>query len=338
MRDEGQGDARDRRQAHVHADVLDHLREQDHGRTGAQQEPEAVRCDRGRPRHPVEEDREQSQQQQAAEQSELLRIDGEDKVGGALRDVAELALEAVQPALAEDPARPDRDARLDQVVAGTQRVLGGVEEDLQALALVAPQQVRQQRYRDRDTGQDRGQDQPRRPRQEEQAQQQGGEDVGGAEIGLVKHEQRRRQAEDAQHQHLAPAGGLSPRQKGRQGHQDQQLGDLRRLHLEAGHPDPALGAVGRVPGHLDRYQQQQHQPVQVRRGRLQTPVVEGGGGHVEQQAGRDAPHLGREVCARGREQRHQPQHHQGRQGQRLRQVSSAYQGSGRGGCSSSRRS
>ena len=47
----------------------------------------------------------------------------------------ELTLQFVQPPLAEESARPDRDPRLQQVVAGAERVLVGVEEDLEASSL-----------------------------------------------------------------------------------------------------------------------------------------------------------------------------------------------------------
>jgi hypothetical protein len=69
-------------------------------------------------------------------QPELLGEDGEDEVDGAFGHEAELALQTVQPALSEQPARADRDPCLEHVVSGTQRILVGIEKDLEPAPLV----------------------------------------------------------------------------------------------------------------------------------------------------------------------------------------------------------
>ena len=50
-----------------------------------------------------------------------------------------MGLRALQPALADDAARTDRDGRLYGVIAGTERVLRRVEQRQDALALVVVQ-------------------------------------------------------------------------------------------------------------------------------------------------------------------------------------------------------
>ena len=76
------------------------------------------------------------QNQQLAEQAELLADDREDEVGRALRQEFELRLAAVHVALAEHAARADGDLRLDDVVAGAERVVFGIQEGQYALALI----------------------------------------------------------------------------------------------------------------------------------------------------------------------------------------------------------
>ena len=69
----------------------------------------------------------------------LLAERGEDEVGVLLGQEIELALGAEQEALAGHAARAERDLRLGDVIAGAQRILLRVEEDLDAAALVVVQ-------------------------------------------------------------------------------------------------------------------------------------------------------------------------------------------------------
>ena len=82
-----------------------------------------------------------------AEQAELLADHGEDEVGRALGQELELRLAAVHPALAEHAARADRDLRLDDVIAGAERVALRVEQRQHALALVVVHEVPGDRHR-----------------------------------------------------------------------------------------------------------------------------------------------------------------------------------------------
>src|SRR5258708_5783017 len=95
---------------------------------------------RSPPRRSQDADQQQAesrQQNQASDQAELLGEDREDEVGRPFGHETQLALQPVEPSLAEQAARTDRDPRLQQVVAGAEGVLVRVEKDLETLALVA---------------------------------------------------------------------------------------------------------------------------------------------------------------------------------------------------------
>ncbi len=72
----------------------------------------------------------------AADEAPLLGEHREDEVGVLLGQEVELVLRAVQVALAAEHARADGDLRLDDVVAGAERVGLRIEEGQQALLLV----------------------------------------------------------------------------------------------------------------------------------------------------------------------------------------------------------
>ena len=80
-----------------------------------------------------------------ADEADLLGQHGEDEVGLLLRQEAQLALRALQEALAPDAARAERDLRLDDVVAGAERIALGVEEGEHPLLLVVVQLLPEQR-------------------------------------------------------------------------------------------------------------------------------------------------------------------------------------------------
>src|SRR5260221_4319016 len=83
-----------------------------------------------------EDQRIKSEQGDAADETELLGQHGEDEVGLLLGQEVEMALRAVQEALAEEPARAERDLRLQDVIAGAERIVLGVEKGVDAVALV----------------------------------------------------------------------------------------------------------------------------------------------------------------------------------------------------------
>ena len=55
----------------------------------------------------------------------------------AFGKIFEVALASVEEALAPDAARPDRDLRLGDVIAGAERIAFGIEEHVDPLALIA---------------------------------------------------------------------------------------------------------------------------------------------------------------------------------------------------------
>jgi hypothetical protein len=78
-------------------------------------------------------------QQQVAQQAELLGEGGKDEVGGALGNEFQVGLRALHEALAPDPARADGDHALDDVKTLAQRVSRRVQQGADALLLVVAQ-------------------------------------------------------------------------------------------------------------------------------------------------------------------------------------------------------
>ncbi len=131
-----------------------------------------------------------SDQDDVADEPELLGVDGEDEVAGALGDELEVGLRALHPALAERTAGADRDHRLERVEALAERVGRRIDQRQDALALV----VVQQRPRHGQHGQsaDRHHRQPA-PRQagEEDHEEAGAEhQQRRAEVGLLDDQRR----------------------------------------------------------------------------------------------------------------------------------------------------
>ena len=87
---------------------------------------------------PPQDHREEGDNQQhAADQPPFLGHRREDEIGMAFGEVIKVALGAVQESLAEHPARADRDFRLADMVAEAERIAFGIEEDQDAVALIA---------------------------------------------------------------------------------------------------------------------------------------------------------------------------------------------------------
>src|ERR1700694_4244421 len=184
IRDQRQRDAGDGQQPDVHAHVLDHLDQDQDEHPAGEQLAQPVGRHGGRPEEPDQQGAEDRQQHEAAKQPELLGEDRKHEVRRPLGHEAELALQPVQPALAEKAAGPDRDPGLHQVVPGTKGILAGVEEDLEAPSLVAVEYVGQKR--DGDTpGEREHEELPGAGAGEEQhAEQHPDQDDRRAEVGL----------------------------------------------------------------------------------------------------------------------------------------------------------
>ena len=121
--DQRQRDADHRREAHHHhqvdRDVEEDRRGQARrGRAGAKRRLRAQRDADPPARSPSR----RRGSAAAADQAPFLGHRREDEIGMALGQIVEMALRAVEEALAEDAARSDRDLRLGDVIAGAERV------------------------------------------------------------------------------------------------------------------------------------------------------------------------------------------------------------------------
>src|ERR1700674_1177761 len=280
VRDQRQRDSRDRQQADVHSNVLDDLDEDHHEHAAREQLAEPVRRHGRRSQEPDQQQAEHREQHQASQQAELLGEDGEDEVGRAFGHKAELALKPVQPSLAEQAARPHRDPRLKQVVAGAERVLVRVEKDLQAPALVAVEQVGQQgqRYARRE---DEGEELPRAcPGEEQHAEEHGQEDDRGAEVGLGQDQAGPRRNQEDRETERSPRNRLAAAQISSKDDHKQELRKLRRFEGKTGPRKSGSGAQGRVADEVHRQQDEDHAGVETWGERAQASVVEGCGGDV----------------------------------------------------------
>jgi len=211
---------------------------------------------------------------EAAEQPELLGENRKDEVGGALRHKTELALQAVQPTLAEQAPRPNRDSSLHKVVARTQRVQVRVEEDLQAPSLVAVQQVRKQRERHA-TRKDQRKELPRAGAGEKQhAEQHAEEHYRRAQVWLREDETSRRRDQKERTPECPPRQPLRAAEVGGEYDDEQELGELGRFEREPRHRKPPprtqCGVARQVYGQED----EDHPGVEAKRKRPQAAVVE----------------------------------------------------------------
>ena len=107
------------------------------------------------------------EQDRVADQPEFLAEHGEDEIGVALRQEVEVRLRAVQPALADDAARAERDRRLRRVIAGAERIATRIEERQDPLALIVVQLRPDERADRRGEREQSDDDLPRQPGEEQ---------------------------------------------------------------------------------------------------------------------------------------------------------------------------
>src|SRR5690606_13243539 len=224
-------------------------KEGQHDATG-QQPPEGVLRGHGDVETAPQYRHVQPDQEQHAQQSELLGQHRQDEVGVALRNEVELRLRPVQPALALYAAGTDGDLRLDDVVAGSGRIAVGVEEGQDAVLLV--------RHGDEDPPGRRRQYQGAGPGEDQlpgDTSQQDDEHPGHhdhqrrASVILHQHQPHRQQDNRGTYQQILEAR----RQRTTGQIPGQQHGHQELLHLggletrEAGEVEPGGGAVGLDP-------------------------------------------------------------------------------------------
>src|SRR5690242_10604052 len=143
--DEGQRQAGDRHDAQRHPDVHERLHgEPDRDPSGHQRAERLLGAGRD-PQRAQDDQREQGDDDRGPGETELLPGDREDEVGVLLGDEVAGRQRAVEQAVAEQPARADRDLGLGGAVPGALRVRGRVEERGQPAQLVGLEQVQLER-------------------------------------------------------------------------------------------------------------------------------------------------------------------------------------------------
>src|SRR5208337_3569693 len=134
--DHRQGYADDRQDAAHHTGIDEHIHEEAQCDGPPGQARKGVLSLHREVQRPPDHDAVQNQQHQAGQQTEFLADDRKDEVGGPLRQKLQLRLASHHVALAEHAAGADRDLGLDDVVAGAQRIVFGIQECQYALALI----------------------------------------------------------------------------------------------------------------------------------------------------------------------------------------------------------
>ena len=175
----------------------------------------------------------------------------------AFGQILEMALRALEEALAPDAAGADRDLRLADMIARAQRIAFRVHEDQDALFLI----VMQEAEGDRD---DRGDGEAGT---DEQAQRQAGQKHDGD----AARQDHRRSAQIRLYQHQRP-GNADQHQRGPDGvpaayfpywqhrieagdrQHDDRLHEFRRLQLHEAQVDPALTAAGDAADQFHQHQ------------------------------------------------------------------------------------
>src|SRR5918992_4871846 len=124
VRDEREGDAGQRREPEHGGQVHGRLPAHERGDAGGDELPERISAAEGDGEARERERRERADDEQRADQPELLADDGEDHVGVGLGQVVDL-LDALAESLPGEAARADADDRLHSLEAFALRVLPG---------------------------------------------------------------------------------------------------------------------------------------------------------------------------------------------------------------------
>ena len=133
---EGQREPLDGHEPRDHSDIVHDLEREGRAHARDEEGAEPVAREPRRLEHAPEQQQVERERHRHADEAGLLREHGEDEVGVARRQVAELRLASLHEAAAHEPARAHRDLRLDLLVAGAARVERGVEEGVDARLLV----------------------------------------------------------------------------------------------------------------------------------------------------------------------------------------------------------
>ena len=138
-----------------------------------------------------EHDEIEKQQERRSDEAELFADDGEDEVRVVLRQKVQLALRSVEEPFAKEHTRPDGDFRLDDVVAGAQRIDIRIHEDHDAHFLIIFEKMPEHRHGGKSGRKDSSEQPQSDSRNENHAEENRHEDERGAEIRLLQNEQER---------------------------------------------------------------------------------------------------------------------------------------------------
>src|ERR1019366_2163464 len=218
----------------------------------------------------------------------------ENKIGALLRQKIQPRLRTFQKSLAEWASGADRDFRLDDVVAGAERVGLRIYEADHALALVRLEIVPAQRSR-----QHRGyrQHQHRAQIQAAHENQRNGDQheyQSRAEVGLLEHECRGDAEQDERDDQMAQAPSPFRRLLTQITHHhehDGELGQLGGFEMEGAQIDPSARSAGGVAGDHYGDQESDHHHIKWVGVGLQSSIVDKDRDEHRDCAGRDPNQL-----------------------------------------------
>ncbi len=213
----------------------------------------------------------------------------------------------MEEALAPDSARSDRDLRLGDVIAGAQGIALGVEEDVDALPLVAVEHAVGDRRGDRDRGRGNEEDPGRQAGEEHHRHPAQHDHDAGAEVGLDEDQEGRHPEQDERRPDRARLADLADRNElveAGEGEDDRRLHELRRLQADRAEVEPALRPLADEAERLHADEHDEGQPVNRKGEGLDRPLAQPrhGDGHAEEEQEDDAllhrPGLGRSAGRR----------------------------------------
>ncbi len=252
----------------------DHRRDPD-----AQHRAEAVARLRGDADRPEAQEQIEPDEDGAADEAPLLREDGEREVGGLVGDEAELVLHPLEVAVAHELPVADGDAGVVGVPSRLQNVRLGVEEHLDAGALIVEQHVLVGHVRADDRRAEEEEDAaPLELRHRGDGEEDEDVDHRRAEIRLPEDEEGRHEGDEGRHEQILERAPLVLRvvvEVLGEGEDEGELRELARLELEAAELDPSRGAAEVSTEHQRQDEHEDAHRVRDVGGALEVPVVEG---------------------------------------------------------------
>ena len=195
-----------------------------------------------------------------------------------LRKEGEPALCGAGHALAQELSRADRDLGLDHVVRSPEGIAERVQEHEDPVPLIVLQREPHRGGRGEPGEDESSQDPQPHPGRDEQGDQDGKQQEGGAEVGLLDDQRRRHDGQRGRHDEHGLVHRLRPaRRQQPHDHQDEaELEELGGLHRERAHHEPAAGARHRAAESEHRDEHAEADQVEQRRRPHQPAIVDAG--------------------------------------------------------------